>query len=303
MLELWVPITIAAAFCQNVRSALQKHLKGQMGTSGATMTRFIYAIPFAALYAILLHTQAGFDWPTPNWTFAIYTMLGGLTQISATALLVYLFALRNFAVGTTFSKTETVQAAIFGAVVLSDPLSVGAGFAILVSLIGVVALSVARESSMTLGTIFTSWTSKPALIGLASGACFGISAVSYRAASLSLGGEGFLMQAGFTLACVTVFQTLVMTAYLLITDPSELVRVLKSWRISVWVGLSGMAASAGWFTAMTIQNAAYVRALGQIELIFTFAVSVILFKEKPNMKEISGILLVCSGILILLLYA
>jgi len=274
-----------------------------MGTSGATMTRFIYAIPFAALYAILLHTQAGFDWPTPNWTFAIYTMLGGLTQISATALLVYLFALRNFAVGTTFSKTETVQAAIFGAVVLSDPLSVGAGFAILVSLIGVVALSVARESSMTLGTIFTSWTSKPALIGLASGACFGISAVSYRAASLSLGGEGFLMQAGFTLACVTVFQTLVMTAYLLITDPSELVRVLKSWRISVWVGLSGMAASAGWFTAMTIQNAAYVRALGQIELIFTFAVSVILFKEKPNMKEISGILLVCSGILILLLYA
>lgn len=303
MLELWVPITIAAAFCQNVRSALQKHLKGQMGTSGATMTRFIYAVPFAALYAYLLHSQAGFEWPAPHWTFVVYTMIGGLTQISATALLVYLFALRNFAVGTTFSKTETVQAAIFGAVVLSDPLSLGAGFAILVSLIGVVCLSVAREDSMSLRTILTSWTGKPALIGLASGACFGISAVSYRAASLSLGGEGFLMQAAFTLACVTVFQTLVMTAFLLITDPSELVRVLKSWRISVWVGLSGMAASAGWFTAMTIQNAAYVRALGQIELIFTFAVSVILFKEKPNMKEVSGILLVCSGILILLLYA
>ncbi len=303
MLELWVPITIAAAFCQNVRSALQRHLKGQMGTSGATMTRFIYAIPFAALYAYLLHTQAGFAWPTPNWTFAIYTMIGGLTQISATALLVYLFSLRNFAVGTTFSKTETVQAAIFGAVVLSDPLSLGAVLAILVSLAGVVALSVARESSMTLRTIMTSWTGKPALIGLASGACFGISAVSYRAASLSLGGEGFLIQAAYTLACVTIFQTIVMSAYLLIKDPSELVRVLKSWRISVWVGLSGMAASAGWFTAMTIQNAAYVRALGQIELLFTFAVSIILFKEKTNLKEISGILLVCSGILILLLYA
>ncbi|NQW00800.1 MAG: EamA family transporter [Rhodospirillales bacterium] len=303
MFELWVPITIAAAFCQNVRSALQKHLKGQMGTSGATMTRFIYAIPFAALYAFLLHSQGGYAWPAPTATFAIYTMTGGLTQIAATALLVYLFSFRNFAVGTTFSKTETVQAAIFGAVVLGDPLSLGALLAILVSLLGVVALTVARDTNTTLRSVMTSWTGKPALIGLASGACFGISAVSYRAASLSLGGEGFLMQAAFTLACVTIFQTLVMTAYLLVREPNELVRVLKSWRISVWVGLSGMAASAGWFTAMTIQNAAYVRALGQIELLFTFAVSVILFKEKPNLKEISGILLVCGGILILLLYA
>jgi drug/metabolite transporter (DMT)-like permease len=213
-----------------------------------------------------------------------------------------LFSFQNFAVGTTFSKTETVQAAIFGAVVLGDSLSIGALLAIFISLIGVVILSVARESTMTLRTILTSWTGKPALIGLASGACFGISAVSYRAASLSLGGEGFLMQAGFTLACVTVFQTLVMTVYLLICEPAELVRVLKSWRISVWVGLSGMAASAGWFTAMTIQNAAYVRALGQIELLFTFAVSLLFFKEKTNPKETIGILLVCSGILILLLY-
>ncbi len=303
MFELWVPITIAAAFCQNVRSALQKHLKGRLSTTGATMTRFIYAVPFAALYAYLLHSQGGFEWPAPNGRFIAYMMTGGLTQIAATALLVYLFSFRNFAVGTTFSKTETVQAAIFGAAVLSDPLSLGALFAILVSLVGVVALSVARESTMTMRTILTSWTGKPALIGLASGACFGVSAVSYRAASLSLGGEGFLMQAAFTLACVTVFQTLVMAVFLVVREPAELIRVLKSWRISVWVGLSGMAASAGWFTAMTIQNAAYVRALGQIELVFTFAASIIFFKEWPNSKEVTGIVLVCSGILILLLYA
>ena len=302
MFELWVPITIAAAFFQNVRSALQKHLKGRMGTSGATMTRFIYAIPFAALYAYSLHAFGGFDWPTPNERFLAYMMTGGLAQIGATALLVYLFSFQNFAVGTTFSKTETVQAAIFGLVVLGDPLGLGASIAIFISLIGVVFLSVAREKTMTLRTILTSWTGKPALIGLASGACFGISAVSYRAASLSLGGDGFLMQAAFTLACVTVFQTVVMTIYLIIRDPDELFRVIKSWRVSMWVGLSGMVASAGWFTAMTIQNAAYVRALGQVELLFTFAVSLIFFKERTNAKEIIGILLVCSGILILLLY-
>jgi hypothetical protein len=34
-----------------------------------------------------------------------------------------------------------------------------------------------------------------------------------------------------------------------------------------------MLASAGWFSAMTLQNAAYVKAVGQIELVFAFLAS------------------------------
>jgi drug/metabolite transporter (DMT)-like permease len=225
--------------------------------------------------------------------------LGGVAQIAATALLVYLFSFRNFAVGTTYSKTETVQTAVFGAVVLGDPVSGGAVAAIMVSLAGVVALSVAKEAA-TWRSLLTSWTSRTALIGLASGACFGISAISYRAASLSLGGEGFLMQAGFTLACVTVFQTAIMAVYVLLREPGELLRVIKAWRVAGIVGLAGMSASACWFTAMTIQNAAYVRTLGQIELVFTFLVSVLLFRERPTWVEVLGIGLVMAGILLLL---
>ena len=41
LMELWVPITLAAAFMQNLRSALQKHLKGSLSTSGATFCRFV----------------------------------------------------------------------------------------------------------------------------------------------------------------------------------------------------------------------------------------------------------------------
>ena len=41
-MELWIPITIAAAFLQNVRSTLQKYLKGRIGTTGATFVRFGY---------------------------------------------------------------------------------------------------------------------------------------------------------------------------------------------------------------------------------------------------------------------
>jgi len=43
LIESWIPITFAAAFLQNLRSALQKHLKGQLSTAGATFSRFLFA--------------------------------------------------------------------------------------------------------------------------------------------------------------------------------------------------------------------------------------------------------------------
>jgi drug/metabolite transporter (DMT)-like permease len=150
--------------------------------------------------------------------------------------------------------------------------------------------------------VFHERPNRTEVIGIASGAFFGISAVSYRAAALSLGGEGFLMQAAFTLACVTLFQTLVMAIYMRLREPGQVTAVWRSWRVSGLVGLSGMLASACWFTAMTIQNAAYVRALGQIELLFTFAAGHFFFRERSNALELTGIGLVIAGILILLLF-
>ena len=108
------------------------------------------------------------------------------------------------------------------------------------------------------------------------------------------------MQAAFTLAAVTTFQTVLMALYMRWREPGQITAVLRSWRVSSLVGLTGMLASAGWFTAMTIQNAAYVRALGQIELIFTFAFSYFMFGERSNRLELIGIVLVTFGILVLL---
>ena len=299
-MELWVPVTLVAAFGQNIRSALQKHLKGSLSTYGATFCRFVYAVPLAIAYVTLLGEGVGFEWPAPNPRFAAFAMLGGLTQITATALLVYLFSLRNFAVGTTWSKTETVQAAVFGVVILGEPVSLAAAFAIGISLAGVMIISVAK-GRLTLRNLLLGWTGRAAFIGALSGAFFGLSAVAYRAASLSLGGEGFLMQAAFTLACVLVFQTAVMTVWIRLREPGELTRVFRGWRVASLVGVSGMLGSAAWFTAMTLENAAYVRAVGQVELVFTFIASHFFFRERSTALEVGGILLIVAGVVILLL--
>ena len=58
-MSLWIPITIAAAFLQNVRSALQKNLKGVMGTTGATFVRFGFGMPFALAFVGFLHWALG----------------------------------------------------------------------------------------------------------------------------------------------------------------------------------------------------------------------------------------------------
>jgi drug/metabolite transporter (DMT)-like permease len=300
-MELWIPITIAAAFMQNLRSALQKHLQGQLGTRGASFVRFGYGFPIAILYVMVLHFIVGYPFPQLNWTFALWTVIGGLAQIFATMMLVHLFSLRNFAVGTAYSKTEPVQAAIFGFMLLGEKLTPGSVLAIIVGVFGVMTISMARMP-LSWRNLVVALTGRTALIGIASGAVFGISAVAYRSASLSLGGPGPVMEAATTLACVTTFQTVFMLIWMLWKDKREIVQVVLTWRSSSLVGLAGVLGSAGWFTAMTLQQVAYVRALGQIELVFTFIASYFLFHERVNRMETIGCLLIVCGILGLIFF-
>ena len=44
-----------------------------------------------------------------------------------------------------------------------------------------------------------------------------------------------------------------------------------------------------------------MRALGQIELIFTFIVTLVFFREKVSRPEIAGIVLITAAIVIILL--
>lgn len=299
-MELWIPITIVSAFLQNVRSAMQKHLKGVMGTTGATFVRFGFGAPLAILFVAVLALGAGYPIPSLNSAFFAWAVIGGGAQIAATFLLVYLFSFRNFAVGTAYSRTEPAQAALFGLLFLSEKASAGAIVAIAVSVAGVMLISVAR-TTFTAASLFTSVFSRTALIGLASGTMFGIAAVAYRAASLALGGPNFMMQAAVTLAVVIVLQAAVMLVWMIIVDRDEIGRIVKAWRPSLVVGFAGATASFGWFMAMTLQQAAIVKALAQIEMIFTFASSVFIFKESINRLEVIGCVLIVAGILVLLL--
>ncbi|URK88730.1 DMT family transporter [Rhizobium sp. RCAM05350] len=303
-MQTWIVITIAAAFLQNIRSAMQKHLKGVMGTTGATFVRFGYGVPFALLYLAIL--WRGFDrpLPVPDGQFFLWAVIGGLSQIAATFLLVHLFSFRNFAVGTAYSRTEPAQAALFALIFLGEAASRGTLVAIAISVVGVMIISVAR-TPLSVRSLVTSVFTQTAGIGLLSGTFFGLSAVSYRSASLaltpSLPEPDFVMQASFTLGFVILLQTVTMLAWILIREPDELKRVIKAWRPGLLVGFAGASASFGWFMAMTLQQAAIVKVVAQVEMLFTFASAVFIFREWINKLEVLGCLLIVLGVVMLLI--
>ena len=67
------------------------------------------------------------------------------------------------------------------------------------------------------------------------------------------------------------------------------------------MGVASLGGSVGWFTAFTLQNAAYVFAVGQVEVIFSLMASVMFFKETITRRELTGIALLTVSILLLVL--
>jgi drug/metabolite transporter (DMT)-like permease len=294
-MSLWVLFTLAAAAMQTVRFMLQKQLQGAgLSTGGATFSRFLFAAPVACALSALALAVTGTDLPRPGGAFWMWIALGGVAQIAATFLTVALFALRNFAVGVTFTKTETVQVALFSAVLLGEAVSATGWAAIAIGLMGVLMLSRGGEAGAR-------FFGRPVLYGLLAGGLFGLSAIGYRGATLELVPLPFFLRALLALAAATVLQTLLMSGWLAWREPGEMGRVLARWRRTVLVGLTGMAGSLGWFTAFSLQNAAYVRALGQVEIVFTMIASVLVFRERLMGREAVGIALVVLSVLLIVL--
>ncbi|MFY0310126.1 EamA family transporter [Leisingera sp. D0M16] len=295
----WIPVSIAAASFQTVRFMLQKVLSSVTLTpGGATFARFFYSAPFILAGLALYLAVSGRPLPALPPAFWIYAAIGGTAQILATVCVVALFKQRNFAVGITFKKTEVIQTAIVGLAVLGDPVSYGGWVAILIGLAAVLVLSRAPDAE---GAWWRHLTNRAAQLGLGSGVLFAFSAVSYRGASLQLAELEPAFRAAVTLAAVVSLQTLFMGAWLGLRDKGEIARVWAARKVAVWVGLTSMGGSFCWFWAFTLQNAAYVKAVGQVELLLSLMASVLFFKEKVTPRELAGMVLLIVSILVLVL--
>lgn len=299
---IWIPITICAALAQTMRNAAQRRLVAELGTLGATLVRFMYGLPFAVLWLAVVLAWTGAALPSWNGTFAAWVVLGAVSQIVATAFLLRAMEERSFALGVAYSKTEIIQVAAFGLLFLGDPLGPATGVAVFLGTLGVLLLSPA-DPKRPLRALVAGWSTRPALFGLASGAGFALASVAFRGATLQLAPASFVLAAASTLAPALALQTLLLGGYLLVRSARVVRGVLRAWRPSLFAGLMGAAASAGWFTAFALEPAAHVRTLGLIELVFSYAISLRLFRERFTRLERVGMALLVAGLVLVTLGA
>lgn len=298
-MALWIPVTFAAALFQTLRFMLQRQLAvDTLSAVGATFARFCYSAPLVAVLMAVYLTVTAQSIPALPLGFWAFGALGGLAQILATVAVVMLFKARNFAVGITFKKTEVMQTLIIGMIVLGEGVSPLGLFAIALGLVGLLLLSKnTSDAQWRVADVFN----RASGLGLAAGALFAVSAVSYRAASLSLEAEDPVLRAGVTLAVVTALQMGAMAIWLAWRAPEQVAAVWGARRVAIWVGVLSMGGSFCWFLAFTLHTAAYVKALGQIELVFSGAISAFVFREAVSGREWLGMGVLLASVLLIVL--
>ena len=291
---LWVPITVAAAIAQLARNALQSGLTGTVGTLGATMVRFVFALPFALVaWAVAVWGMGepipGISPGTIEWTLA-----GALAQIAATALMLKSMHMRGFAVAYAYIKTEPVLLAIGGWLLLGDRLPGLAWGGIVIATAGVI------WSALPKGTTLASMRGEMGAIayGVFGGALFGLSSLAFRAAILTLDAEPW-MGALHVLTLNLAMQSAIMLGWLWFADRKVIGAVFREWKPSLAAGATGMLASFGWFTGFALTPAANVRTLALIEMPFAALLNRKISGKHLTEREWIGVSLVILGILAL----
>jgi drug/metabolite transporter (DMT)-like permease len=292
--SLWIPFTIIASLGQVARNAMQRQLTGPLGTWGATNIRFLFGFPFSLIFFAVVVVATGDAVPWPTAAFWPWLLLGALSQIVGTGLMLLAMNDRSFVVTTAYLKTEAIQTAIFGFVFLGDHLTALKVIAILIATAGVIIAALRPGSEKGFADL------KPTVLGLVAAAAFALSAVGFRGAVIVVPGVSFVTAASYTLVLGLFVQTAVLTVYLLARAPEVLKKILGLWKPSMLAGFVGAFASQFWFLAFALTAAANVRTLALIEVLFAQGVAYYSFKQPLSARELGGILLIVIGVALLI---
>jgi len=295
-LDIWIYFTLLAALMQAIRTAGQKQLTQHLNAMATTAVRYIYALPFAWLYLWWVLDYRQLPMPELNTTFLQYALIACVMQILGTVCLVAAFNYRNFAVATSLAKTEAIQVAVLGVVLFSASLTALGWLSVVIGVVGVLLVS---KVKFTYKDVFQN---PGAGFGLAAGLGLALTTLLIRQSSLALNSD-LLLSAALTLTFMITVQTLFSLVYVYLQDKQQVQFMIQQWRLCLFVGVTSVIGSIGWFTAASFQNAAYVKALGQVEFFITLFITYRIFKEKISLIEYLGMGLIIASVVILLVWA
>jgi drug/metabolite transporter (DMT)-like permease len=285
---LWIPITVGAAGLQVARNAFQRGLLTQAGPWGATLVRFLFGLPFAAVFLGLAVWLGGPVSPRLGAGFWLACAAGGAAQMVATAAMLVSMRRSSFALGTVFQQSSIPLAGLVG-LAFGEPLHALKWLGLALVTAGLVVLGWPRRlAGEKIGSA--------ALLGLAAGAGFALSSNAFRQAALGLDAEAPVFAALATLLVVQAMQSAALAAWLAVRNPAALITVVARWRESLPAGFFGAAASGLWFTAFALSPAGPVRAVGVVEMPIAALAGRRLFAERLAPWQILVMVQIAAGV-------
>jgi drug/metabolite transporter (DMT)-like permease len=292
---IWLPATLLAALLQAWRTAVQQRVRGSLSLNAAGLVRYLYGLPVGclllALYLFVTHS----DIPGIGPTFIAYAAAAGLAQIIGTNLLLMAFGYRNYVAGTAYAKTEAIQGAVFAMILLGEHLSFLTWAGILTGVAGVMIVSAGGER-LRLADI----VQPAALCGLGAGLGFTMTSIFVKSATLILPTSDKLLAALVALVIVQACQTAMQGSFVALRERDQIAKVFATWRVSGQVGVLAALGSACWFIGFATAPVALVRAVGQIEVLFTLGFGRFYLKEPLRRGEAGGLMLVGLGVVLAL---
>jgi drug/metabolite transporter (DMT)-like permease len=287
---MWIVITLAAATFQILRTSRQHQLRSVLSTTAAGFVRYAYGAPLAVALSLVLFGVLGRDVPGVPVSFWPSLLVGALGQIAGTVALLQSFKVRDFAIGTVYSKSEVLFVAVLGAIGFETALRPAGWVGAVLVTAGVAWLA----SAGSLTSLLRRAGDPAALLGMAAGAGFAAASLGIGSASRSLTDAPSFDRAVLTLTALLVVQTLLNIGWFVATDPTEIGRTVAAWRPAIPVGLLSLLGSVGWAWAFTLESAAKVRTLGQVELIIAFAIARVTLGERHTRADhlASGLVLI-----------
>ena len=297
---IWLPAALFAGLFQAWRTAMQQQLRGKLSVSGAGLIRYAYGAPFAIAMAAAYLGAKGLALPALPAPYLLLAAGAGLAQILGTALLILSFGHRGFVVGTAFSKTDALMAALAAAVFFGESLPRLAWAGVFVGVAAILLLALFGQK-MTPRDLARAAVQPGALCGLGAAGLFALTGLFVKQATIRLDETDQPAAALITLAVVMLMQTAMHGTWVTFKEPATWRALAVNWRNCGLVGLLAALGSACWFTGFATAPVALVRIVGQVEVIFTLGFAHLYLKERLRPHEVAGLGLVALGVLLALL--
>src|SRR6056297_384671 len=141
---LWIFISVFGALMQAVRTAAQRQLNRHMSNLGTTYVRSIFGLPVMMVFLVFVLVVYGGGPPAMRLDYLALTFGGATAQLFATMALIYMFKLRNFAIGTMLTKVDILMTAVIGSILFSEDLSSTGLVALIIVVAGVLLMTVGK---------------------------------------------------------------------------------------------------------------------------------------------------------------